>query len=137
MFSLQIDTEQLLKLYELAENALPNESVVLLFGKLVDDIVIVTRIEFVNNESDSPVTSFAVNPEEQYRLFLEAEERGEELVAIFHSHPAPLKPSARDIKFMKLNPVVWLIASRSSGSWETRAFILKDDIPLEVPITKT
>jgi hypothetical protein len=33
---------------------------------------------------------------------------------------------------MKLNPVVWLIASKESGNWESRAFLMVDDAVEEV-----
>ncbi|MGV9102516.1 MAG: Mov34/MPN/PAD-1 family protein, partial [Candidatus Thorarchaeota archaeon] len=58
------------------------------------------------------------------------------LVAIFHSHTAPPHPSEKDLDNMRLNQVVWLIASRYSGTWKTRAFLLVDnqleEIALEV-----
>ena len=114
-------------LHNHAEINLPLEAAALLFGRVSDSSVIVNRIELVDNEALSSTTSFMVNPEEQYRLLVEAEEQDEELVGIFHSHPAPPFPSKRDQQNMKLNPVVWLIASKDSGSWVSKAFLLEDD----------
>ena len=34
---------------------------------------------------------------------------------IFHSHPAPAKPSTIDIKYMKINPIPWLILSTTNN----------------------
>ena len=124
-------------LHNHAEINLPLEAAALLFGRVSDSSVIVNRIELVDNEASSNATSFMVNPEEQYRLLVEAEERGEELVGIFHSHPAPPFPSIRDQQNMKLNPVVWLIASKDSGNWVTNAFLLDDDQVKEVDLYLT
>jgi len=35
---------------------------------------------------------------------------------------------------MKLNPVVWLIASKETGNWENSAFLLDNDVLIEVSI---
>jgi proteasome lid subunit RPN8/RPN11 len=48
------------------------------------------------NADRSPV-SYRLDPEEQYRIFEDIEERGWELVGIYHSHPAsPAIPSETD-----------------------------------------
>ncbi len=125
------DIQQLL-LY--AEADLPLESVALLFGRYEQSTCVVTGVEQVQNVSDSGRTSFMVNPEEQWKLMLNAESRDEHLVAIFHSHPALPQPSSRDIRNMQLNPVIWLIASKSTGEWVYRAFILANGSPMEIPI---
>ena len=126
-YTLHLSTKNLQTLHEHAEENLPNEAAALLFGIVMESSVSIKHIELVNNESNSGLTSFNVNPEEQYRLLVEAEERHEELVCIFHSHPAPPYPSTTDKRNMKLNPVVWLIASNESGTWESRAYLLNED----------
>ncbi len=131
-YKLHLSNDNLLKLHEHAEVNLPTEAAALLFGNVSEHSVTVDYIELVLNESTSSISSFKVNPEEQYRLLVEAEERNEELVCIFHSHPAPPFPSTTDRRNMKLNPVVWLIASKESGTWESRAFLIVDDIVEEV-----
>jgi proteasome lid subunit RPN8/RPN11 len=117
-----------------AEDCLPEEAVALLFGIAEGSNVIVKRIEIVTNIAESR-TTFSVEPTLQYRLMVEAEERGEALVCIFHSHPAPSKPSQTDLKNMELNPVVWLIASRELGYWESKAFLLKEKKVKEVALS--
>ncbi|MHA1951871.1 MAG: M67 family metallopeptidase [Candidatus Thorarchaeota archaeon] len=126
-YRMHLSNDNLLKLHEHAEANLPNESAALIFGIVSEDSIIAKRIELVLNESSSRMTSFNVDPEKQYRLLIEAEDRNEELVSIFHSHPAPPYPSATDRRNMKLNPVVWLIASKESGTWESRAYLLNED----------
>ncbi|MHA2025437.1 MAG: Mov34/MPN/PAD-1 family protein [Candidatus Thorarchaeota archaeon] len=136
-YTLHLSNDSLQTLHEHAEENLPNEAAALLFGVIFERSVTIKHIELVNNESNSSLTSFNVNPEEQYRLLVEAEERHEELVCIFHSHPAPPYPSTTDIRNMKLNPVIWLIASNESGTWESRAYLLNDDKVEEVNLILT
>ncbi|MFW9837492.1 MAG: M67 family metallopeptidase [Candidatus Thorarchaeota archaeon] len=121
-------------LYKHAEDSFPLEAAALLFGLVSGPSVIVHRIEPVHNEAKSSKISFMVNPEEQYHLLVEAEEEGLELVGIFHSHPAPPYPSKRDKENMKLNPVVWLIASKDTGNWASKAFLLEDEQIVEVDL---
>ena len=116
-----------------AERVLPLESVALLFGNVEHEDVIVKRIDLVENSSKS-TTRFSVDPVVQYQLLIDAEKRGEEMVGIYHSHPASAKPSGIDKKNMRLNPVVWLIASKNSSRWESKAFILKNDTGIEISI---
>jgi proteasome lid subunit RPN8/RPN11 len=87
----------------------------------------IESVRLVDNVADSRHTSFYVDPEVQYRLMMEEEDRGRALVCIFHSHPAPPRPSSSDLRNMRLNPIVWLIASKVSGTWKTGAFILLED----------
>jgi len=122
------------KLIDHAENCRPLEAVALLFGIFQDDRIIVRTVELVDNSANSK-TTFMVDPVVQYNLLIESEARGEDLVCVFHSHPAPPKPSSKDIKNMELNPVVWLIGSKNTGEWELKAFLLdQDKEPLEISI---
>ncbi|MHA2352348.1 MAG: M67 family metallopeptidase [Candidatus Thorarchaeota archaeon] len=136
-YTLHLTAKDLDILHNHAETNLPLEAAALLFGQVSELSVIVNRIELVHNEASSSRTSFMVNPEEQYRLLVEAEERDEELVGIFHSHPAPPFPSSRDQQNMELNPVVWLIASKESGSWTSKAFLMEDNQVKEVGLYLT
>ncbi|MFW9851109.1 MAG: M67 family metallopeptidase [Candidatus Thorarchaeota archaeon] len=121
------------ELHSHAEGCLPEESVALLFGTVEGSNAIVKSVAIVSNEAKSR-TTFSVEPTLQYRLLVDAEARGEELVCIFHSHPAPPEPSQTDLKNMKLNPVFWIIASKESGSWESKAFLLENEKAMNVPI---
>jgi proteasome lid subunit RPN8/RPN11 len=131
-YKLHLSNENLHKLHEHAEANLPTEAAAFLFGDISEHSITVDYIELVLNESTSSITTFKVNPEEQYRLLVEAEERNEELVCIFHSHPAPPFPSTTDRQNMKLNPVVWLIASKENENWESKAFLMVNDDVEEV-----
>lgn len=117
-----------------AESYLPLEAVALLFGVVADDSVVVSTVELVDNSAASK-TTFLVDPVVQYNLLMAYEERNESLVCVFHSHPAPPIPSSSDLRSMKLNPVVWLIASKSTGQWRYKAFLLgKDEEAEEIEI---
>ena len=120
-------------LHLLAERVLPLESVALLFGNVEHADVIVKRIELVENSSKL-TTRFSVDPVVQYQLLIDAEKRGEDMVGIYNSHPTLAKPSSIDKKNMRLNPVVWLIASKNSSVWESKAFILDGDKIIEISI---
>ena len=124
---LQILKNDLIRLQAHAESVHPDEAVALVFGTISGTSICATLVEPVENISTTTLTSFSVNPETEYHLLTEAEKRGEHLVGIFHSHPAPPYPSQRDLKNMKLNPVVWLVASRLTGNWVIKAYVLKEN----------
>jgi proteasome lid subunit RPN8/RPN11 len=131
--ALQISTSDLDNLHLHAEQSLPFEAVALLFGTIEENIVNAAKVELMENIAKSR-TSFEVNPEIEYKLLIDAETRGEDLIGIFHSHPAPPRPSSSDERNMQLNPVVWIIASKVTGSWESRAYVLEDGKIHEVEI---
>ncbi len=119
---LVISTSHLDALYNHARRTMPYEAAALLFGRFEKDRAIVTRVEALENILRS-TTAFAIDPEEEYQLIEDAEKRQEEIVGIFHSHPAPPVPSARDLENMRLNPVVWLITSMSDERQRIEAFV--------------
>lgn len=133
-YELHIFEQDFELLQQHAETNLPGEAVALLFGIISENIVCVNRVEPMENESKASRTAFSVNPEKEYKLLLDAEEQGESLVGIYHSHPAPPEPSTTDLRNMRLNPVIWLIASKSTGSWITKAYVLKDGNANEISI---
>lgn len=130
---LHLSVENVAKLYRHGQDCWPLESAGLLFGHLEGSIVTVTRVELLRNALRSRIR-FEIDPAVEYELLLDAETRGEELVGIFHSHPAPPQPSEADLQNMRLNPVVWLIASRTTGTWTSRAFVLKRRKAVDVPV---
>ncbi len=133
-YELHIFEQDFVRLQQHAETNLPCEAVALLFGTNSENIVCVNRVELMENESKASPTAFSVNPENEYKLLIEAEEKGESLVGIYHSHPAPPEPSATDLRNMRLNPVIWLIASKLTGSWITKAYILEDGTVNEISV---
>ena len=74
---------QIESMHRHAEEALPLEVVALLLGTFTEDELKVSQVECLENVSQSRTTSFAVDPETQYRVLIEAEERDEEMIGIF------------------------------------------------------
>ena len=97
---------QVERLANLARSALPNESCAFLLGK--NDKVV--EILPMRNNDESQV-SFSIEPQEVLRAYDLAESKMLHVIGIFHSHPAKPSPSRTDLKFMEINPVVWLIYS--------------------------
>jgi proteasome lid subunit RPN8/RPN11 len=116
---LVLSSRHLVELKKLAADALPLESCALLAGTSNNDIVV--REVIATKNADASEVSFSIKPEELLAAYRKAESLGLEIVAIFHSHPAPARPSGRDAEFMELNPVPWLILSTVNN--EMRAFV--------------
>jgi proteasome lid subunit RPN8/RPN11 len=133
-YELHVSKRNLNQLYEHAEMQFPSEAVALLFGTTAGHHVYANHVELVSNTSRTGHTSFSVNPEVEYTLLMEADKRGESLVGIFHSHPAPAAPSKTDVKNMRLNPVVWLIASKLTGNWIINGYVLNTNDIVDVVI---
>lgn len=73
--------------------------------------------------AEHSTTTYRLEPEEQYKIFVEIEEKGWELWAIYHSHPAFLAyPSARDIEQAYFPDSLYIIVSLAQEEPEIRAF---------------
>jgi len=71
---------------------------------------------------------FAMEPQAQIDAMRQMREAGEELFAIYHSHPhAPAEPSLRDLEEASYPEALYLIISlNTKGVLEMRAFRLLD-----------
>lgn len=109
----------------------PNESCALLFGKTENDQLVVKDLFLTENTEKSPV-NFTISNEQLIQGYQEAEEKKLEVIGIFHSHPnSEPYPSNTDKKFMKINPVVWVIFSCLSKNFQ--AYTVDSEI-IEIPI---
>ena len=122
---IEISKEDIELLLKHARKEHPYEAVAVLLGIQKEGKFIVRVVRPMKNVLRS-TTEFHVDPAELYNTYMEAEEQGLNVIGIFHSHPAPPYPSFLDMKYMKLNPIVWLIAS--SIDWNMKAFILKNGL---------
>ena len=95
-------------------DSLPQESCAMLLGDINGDDIVVSRIISTKN-ADKSKTTFSIEPNELFEVYKDAENSGLDIVGIFHSHPAPAKPSTIDIKYMKINPIPWLILSTTNN----------------------
>ena len=109
----------------------PNESCALLFGSTENDNLVVKEVFLTENTENSPV-NFTVSNEQLLQGYQAAEEKKLEVIGIFHSHPdSEPYPSSTDKKFMKINPVPWIIFSGLTNDF--KAYMLELDI-IEIPI---
>ena len=129
MQSISLTTGQIQELASIAKDVLPNESCGLLLGE--NDAV--AEILPMRNVDESPLT-FSIESTELVDAYNLAESKGLQVIAIFHSHPAQPSPSSTDIKFMEINPVVWLIYSTTE--WRLKAYVY-DEYVKEVTIKIT
>jgi proteasome lid subunit RPN8/RPN11 len=120
MKAIFLTAAQFTKLVEVAKDALPHESCAFLLGH--NDRV--AKILPMRNIDESPVT-FSIEPTELIYAYNLAESKGMNVIAIFHSHPAKAWPSSTDMKFMEINPVIWVIYSTTEN--QLKAFVYDDD----------
>ena len=118
-------------LSKLSKDQSPNESCAILFGKSENDKLMVQELYIADNKEESPV-NFTISNEQLIQGYQEAEKKNLEVIGIFHSHPnSEPYPSQTDKKFMKINPVAWVIFSCLTNNF--KAYFLESDIN-EIPI---
>ena len=125
-------------LIEMAKNS-SAEVCGFLLGRREGEDVLVSEVKQVRNRLSSP-SAFEMEPLEMVKVLDEADERGLEVVGIFHSHlRCPPVPSERDLKGMENWRVPWLIVTPKG---EVRTWILGEgeveEVELiQVPQSKT
>jgi len=125
-------SESLRKNLELHANEQnPYEACAILLGNKDEKIWEATEIFLTENIEKSEI-NFTVSNEQLLEGYKMAEEKGLDVVGIFHSHPKSLpSPSNTDIKFMKGNPIPWVIYSGLTK--EMKAYLLDSEI-IQIPI---
>ena len=114
-----------------AKEKKPNESCALLFGKKENEKLSVSEVFIAENVDGSPV-NFTISNEQLIQGYQMAEEKGLEVIGIFHSHPnSEPYPSSTDKKFMEINPVSWVIFSNITNDF--KAYLFESEIK-EIPI---
>lgn len=95
----------------------------------------VSQIVPVRNVAESPLR-FRMDPAEQIQALFGFEERGLELLAIYHSHPSgPSGPSQIDLEEAAYPEAVQLIWFQEAGDWVCRAYIYEENLVTEVELT--
>jgi [CysO sulfur-carrier protein]-S-L-cysteine hydrolase len=118
------------ELLEHAREDAPNECCGLIGG---EDGVAKTVYRARNAEA-SPLR-YNLDPQDQFRIMTEMEERGEELAAIYHSHTAsPAYPSQTDINLAAYPDALYLIVSLAEGETDLRGFRIVDGDVTEVDL---
>jgi [CysO sulfur-carrier protein]-S-L-cysteine hydrolase len=109
----------------------PNECCGLIGGS---DGAAVTVYRAKNAEA-SPLR-YNLDPQDQFRIMSEMDERGEELVGIYHSHTkSPAYPSQTDINLATYPDAVYLIVSLAEGEEPLRGFNIVDGKVNETELT--
>ena len=82
----------------------------------------------IANVADLPEKLFAMDPAAQIEAMRQMRDNGEELFAIYHSHPhAPAQPSQRDMEEAAYPQALYLIVSLDTkGVLELQGFRLHD-----------
>ncbi len=93
------------------------------------------QVYLIENTLHSPV-EYYMDPVQQVRAMLEIEAAGQEVCAIFHSHPAgPQVPSHTDVERSYYPDSVYIIMSpRSDQDWGARGFQIDGGMVREVAI---
>lgn len=93
----------------------------------------------VDNISEQPDSRFELDPEQQIAAMKTLRDKGEQLLAIYHSHPsAAAEPSARDRQLASYPEAVYLIISlNTKGVLEMRGFHIEDGQAREIQLTMT
>jgi proteasome lid subunit RPN8/RPN11 len=110
---------------------LPNESCSLLLGNIVNCEYRVKVLKRMNNLAHSEY-SFNMDPDELMKVYQWASNKELDVLGVYHSHLDGSIPSATDLTFMRINPVIWLIYELSGSRF--RAFILLQDKLKEVKV---
>ncbi len=109
------------------------ERVFFCVGVRRDDTYFVEDCVECPNVSKAPRVEFTADPVCTYRVIVEAEGKGREVVVIAHCHPARPRPSMKDLKGMKLWKVPWIIVDSTTGDYA--AWIMgEDDEIVEVKV---
>ena len=87
------------------------------------------------NAEASPLR-YNLDPQDQFRIMTEMEERGEELSAIYHSHTASAAyPSQTDINLASYPDALYLIVSLAENEDPLRGFMIRDGEVSEVELS--
>ncbi len=113
---LRLKRQHALLLIKEARKVYPIEACAILLGKLTKKEAVVERVVVAPNKLQS-IERFEIDPEMVVKAFNEAEKEGLDFLGLFHSHPAPAKPSLIDLEYMRLwGDALWLILSLTSGN---------------------
>ena len=103
----------------------PYESCAILLGNVNEETWEMLKY-FLLKICDKSGINFTVSNEQLLEGYQLAEEKTLSVVGIFHSHPnSAASPSNTDIKFMKGNPVPWVIYSGITN--DMRAYLLESE----------
>jgi proteasome lid subunit RPN8/RPN11 len=79
---------------------------------------------------------FRMDPEEELEAFISVEEKGWDVLAVYHSHPQGIdRPSASDFDQLTFPGIVYLIWYQNANEWRCRGYLMRAvSDSLEVPV---
>lgn len=91
----------------------------------------------IKNTAEQPQQRFQLNAEQQISAMAKMRDQGEQLFAIYHSHPsAPATPSATDLELAAYPEALYLIISlNTKGILEMRGFKINNKSVLEIALS--
>ncbi len=130
----QIPRIMIHKIFAHAQRTMPQECVGVLFGR--DGVV--TGVRPLANTLQDPAR-FLADPAEQIALFRSLREAGDEVMAIYHSHPqGPARPSQADLEQSNFPDLLHLIVSLAEdGRMEVAGFQMRDGQATPQPLDIT
>jgi proteasome lid subunit RPN8/RPN11 len=118
------------EMLEQAREEAPNECCGLIGGRNGEAVTLYRA----KNSEASPLR-YNLDPQDQFRIMSEMDEKGEELAAIYHSHTAsPAYPSQTDINLAAYPDALYLIVSLAEGEEPLRGFTIQDGDVAEAEI---
>ena len=118
------------EMVEHARKEAPNECCGLIGGR---DGEAVSLYQALNSEG-SPLR-YNLDPQDQFRIMSEMDDKGEELAAIYHSHTAsPAYPSQTDINLAAYPDAIYLIVSLAEGEEPLRGFHIREGAVTEAEL---
>jgi len=113
-----------------AQEDAPNECCGLIGGNEAE----AKTVYRARNAEASPLR-YNLDPQDQFRIMTEMDEKGEELAAIYHSHTAsPAYPSQTDINLAAYPGALYLIVSLADGEEPLRGYRIEDGQVNEVEL---
>src|SRR3954462_10906029 len=93
----------------------------------------VARTAYRARNAEASPLRYNLDPQDQFRIMTEMDEKGEELSAIYHSHTAsPAYPSQTDINLAAYPEPLYLIVSLAPGEKDLRRYRIEDGVVDEV-----
>jgi proteasome lid subunit RPN8/RPN11 len=113
---------------------LPEEACGLIIGESNRSRFIVPISNILHSSS-----RFRMEPTEQLKAFLLAEDSGMEILAVYHSHPTGMiMPSATDFQELTFPGIIYLIWSFEACQWSCRGYLMMSQVDaVEVPLVIT
>ncbi len=79
---------------------------------------------------------FRMDPQEELNAFISVEEKGWEILAVYHSHPHGIDhPSPSDFEQLTFPGIIYLIWYQNMNAWRCRGYLMQaDSEACEVPV---